>query len=228
MNTTLDFYPAINGTGEANGEEDGDFPILDYNESAFSQRFELSTLADVNSEELLRELLRRIGEDPHREGLRQTPARIIRSWHELFSGYDKRADDVLVTQFHAEQYDEMVLLRDVEFYSTCEHHMLPFCGEAHIAYIPDQKIVGLSKLARLLDVFARRLQVQERLTQQIASELQRVIMPKGVAVMIEGKHQCMSCRGVRKQNGKMITSCLLGEFRENFATRTEFFSLLKN
>jgi len=227
MNTTLDFYPGTNGTAEANGK-DGDFPILDYNESAFFQRFEASTLADVNSEELLRELLRRIGEDPHREGLRQTPARIIRSWHELFSGYDKRADDVLATQFHAEQYDEMVLLRDVEFYSTCEHHMLPFCGEAHIAYIPDQKIVGLSKLARLLDVFARRLQVQERLTQQIATELQRVIKPKGVAVVIEGKHQCMSCRGVRKQNGKMTTSCLLGEFRENFATRSEFFSLLKN
>ena len=147
MNTTLDFYPGTNGTRKANGE-DGDFPILDYNESAFSQRFEASTLADVNSEELLRELLRRIGEDPHREGLRQTPARIIRSWHELFSGYDKRADDVLATQFHAEQYDEMVLLRDVEFYSTFEHHMLPFFGEAHIAYIPDQKIVGLSKLAR--------------------------------------------------------------------------------
>ena len=122
----------------------------------------------------------------------------------------------------------MVLLRDVEFYSTCEHHMLPFFGDAHIAYIPDQKIVGLSKLARLLDVFARRLQVQERLTQQIASELQRVIKPKGVAVMIEGIHQCMSCRGVRKQNGKMTTSCLLGEFRENFATRSEFFSLLRN
>src|SRR5262249_41615024 len=152
---------------------------------------------------------------PDREGLQQTPARIIRSWNELFSGYSRRAEDVLITQFHAEQYQEMVLLRDVEFYSTCEHHMLPFSGEAHIAYLPCKKIVGLSKLARLLDVFARRLQVQERLTQQIASELQRVLKPKGVAVMIEGKHQCMSCRGVHKRDGKMITSCLLGEFREN-------------
>jgi GTP cyclohydrolase I len=122
----------------------------------------------------------------------------------------------------------MVLLRGVEFYSTCEHHMLPFCGEAHIAYIPDKKIVGLSKLARLLDVFARRLQVQERLTRQIASELQRVLKPRGVAVMIEGKHQCMCCRGVRKQNGKMITSCLLGSFKENLVNRTEFFSLLSD
>ena len=136
------------------------------------------------------------GKTPIAKDCDRVQARIIRSWNELFSGYDQRADDVLVTQFHAEQYDEMVLLRDVEFYSTCEHHMLPFSGEAHIAYIPDQKIVGLSKLARLLDVFARRLQVQERLTRQIASELARVLKPKGVAVMMEGKHQCMSCRGV--------------------------------
>jgi GTP cyclohydrolase IA len=188
--------------------------------------FQHSLLAAVDSEQLLRELLRRIGEDPDREGLQQTPARVIRSWKELFGGYNQRADDVLVTQFCAEHYDEMVLLRDIEFYSTCEHHMLPFHGKAHIAYIPDQKIVGLSKLARLLDVFARRLQVQERLTQQVASEFQRVLKPKGVAVMLEGKHQCMCCRGVHKQEGKMITSCLLGAFRENLASRTEFLALV--
>jgi GTP cyclohydrolase I len=134
---------------------------------------------------------------------------------------------VLATQFDAEHYDEIVLLREVEFYSTCEHHMLPFSGQAHLAYIPNQKIVGLSKLARLLDVFARRLQVQERLTRQIATELARVLKPKGVAVMIEGKHQCMSCRGVRKREGNMITSCLLGEFKDNAASRTEFFSLVR-
>lgn len=185
-------------------------------------------LDHIDSAQLLRELLRRIGEDPDREGLKETPARIIRSWKELFSGYQQRAEDVLVTQFHAEQYDEIVLLRDVEFYSTCEHHMLPFSGNAHVAYIPEDKIVGLSKLARLVDVFARRLQVQERLTQQIASELQRVLRPKGVAVMIEASHQCMSCRGVRKQSGRMITSCLVGTFKENLASRTEFLSLLKN
>ena len=182
----------------------------------------------VNSEQLIRELLRRIGEDRDREGLKETPTRIIRAWKELFSGYHQRAEDVLVTLFHAEQYDEIVLLRDVEFYSTCEHHMLPFCGKAHVAYIPKDKIVGLSKLARLVDVFARRLQIQERLTQQIASELQRVLKPKGVAVMMEASHQCMSCRGVRKQSGKTITSCLVGAFKENLASRTEFLSLVKN
>ena len=185
-------------------------------------------LDHVDSAQLIRELLRRIGEDPDREGLKQTPARIIRSWEELFGGYRQRAEDVLVTQFHAEQYDEMVLLRDIEFYSTCEHHMLPFSGKAHVAYIPEKKIVGLSKLARLVDVFARRLQVQERLTQQIASELQRVLRPKGVAVMIEASHQCMSCRGVRKQSGKTITSCLVGAFKDNLASRTEFLALVKN
>lgn len=228
MNTTFDFCPTRNGTACAHNGKNGAGDLGDYDETISTDRVAPSTLAYVNSETLLRELLRRIGEDPDREGLQQTPARIIRSWNELFSGYGKRAEDVLITQFHAEQYDEMVLLRDVEFYSTCEHHMLPFCGEAHIAYIPDQKIVGLSKLARLLDLFARRLQVQERLTQQIAVELQRVLKPKGVAVMIEGKHQCMCCRGVRKQEGKMITSCLLGVFKDNVASRTEFFSLLRN
>lgn len=224
MNTTVDLYPGVNGPVDSQNRA---VHLCDHDETGSLDRLEPSALADVDSEELLRELLRRIGEDPDREGLRQTPARILRSWNELFSGYDQRADDVLVTQFHAQQYDEMVLLRDVEFCSTCEHHMLPFFGKAHIAYIPDQKIVGLSKLARLLDVFARRLQVQERLTRQIASELQRVLKPKGVAVMIEGKHQCMSCRGVRKRKGKMITSCLLGAFKDAVANRTEFFSLVR-
>lgn len=186
----------------------------------------VSILSSVTPEQLLRELLRRIGEDPDREGLQQTPARIVRSWNELFGGYSQRAEDVLVTQFQAEEYDEIVLLRDVEFYSTCEHHMLPFSGRAHIAYIPDKKVVGLSKLARLVDVFARRLQIQERLTQQIANELQLVLKPRGVAVMIEGKHQCMCCRGVRKQDGSMITSCLLGVFKHNLPSRTEFLALV--
>ncbi|HZE13068.1 MAG TPA: GTP cyclohydrolase I FolE [Chthoniobacterales bacterium] len=135
---------------------------------------------------------------------------------------------MLVTQFQAEQYDEMVLLRDFEFFSTCEHHMLPFHGKAHIAYLPNERIVGLSKLARLTDVYSRRLQVQERLTYQIATELQRVLKPKGVAVMIEAKHQCMCSRGVRKQEGKMVTSSLLGAFKENLASRSEFLSLVKS
>jgi GTP cyclohydrolase IA len=185
-------------------------------------------LSSIDSKELLREILRRVGDDPDREGLRQTPDRIVRSWKEIYGGYAQRAEDVLVTQFQAEEYDEMVLLRDFEFFSTCEHHMLPFYGKAHIAYLPNEKIVGLSKLARLTDMYARRLQVQERLTYQIASELQRVLKPKGVAVMIEAKHQCMCSRGVRKQEGKMITSCLLGAFKENLASRTEFLALVKS
>ena len=228
MNNTLDFHSALNGAASPHNGDNGARHVCDYDEPASPVRFEQLTLAHVNSEALLREVLRRIGEDPDREGLRQTPSRIVRSWNELFSGYNKRAEDVLLGRFHAEKYDEIVLLRDVEFHSPCEHHMLAFCGAANIAYIPLEKIVGLSKLARLLDVFARRLQVQERLTRQVATELERVLKPKGVAVMIEGRHQCMSCRGVRKQDAKMITSCLLGAFKENFARRTEFFSLLSN
>ncbi len=184
-------------------------------------------LASVDATELLREILRRVGDDPDREGLQQTPARIVRSWQEIYGGYAQRPEDILVTQFQAEQYDEMVLLRDFEFFSTCEHHLLPFYGKAHIAYLPDKKIVGLSKLARLTDMYARRLQVQERLTMQIATALQRVLKPKGVAVMLEGRHQCMCSRGVRKQEGKMVTSCLLGDFKENLASRTEFLALVK-
>jgi GTP cyclohydrolase IA len=227
MITTPEIYSEVQGNVDPANGLNRPFHVCTRGKNGSGRRFEMS-LADADSEELLRELLRRIGENPDREGLQQTPARIIRSWNELFGGYRKRAEDVLVTQFHAEQYDEIVLLRDVEFCSTCEHHMLPFCGEAHIAYMPDKKIVGLSKLARLLDVFARRLQLQERLTRQIACELERALKPKGVAVMIEGKHQCMSCRGVRKQDGRMISSCLLGVFKENAARRAEFFSLLRS
>jgi GTP cyclohydrolase I len=185
-------------------------------------------LARVDSRDLIREILRRVGEDPDREGLQQTPAGIVRSWKEIYRGYEQRTEDVLVTQFQADQYEEMVLLRDIEFYSTCEHHMLPFHGKAHIGYLPNEKIVGLSKLARVLDIYARRLQIQERMTCQIATELQRVLRPKGVAVMIEAKHQCMCCRGVGKQEGEMVTSCMIGAFKENLATRSEFLALAKS
>lgn len=185
-------------------------------------------LAQVESEDLIREMLRRIGEDPEREGLEETPARIVRSWKELYGGYRERPEDVLRTQFHGEKYAEMVLLRDIEFYSTCEHHLLPFHGKAHVAYLPAARIVGLSKLARLVDIYARRLQVQERLTQQIATQLQEILQPNGVAVMIEAQHQCMSCRGVRKTGGTMVTSAYLGEFRESRASRTEFLELVRS
>ena len=227
MKTSSDVCPTLEHTISGNGWNPA-VQISEYPNRISRNDCGAVPLKHVDSAQLIRELLRRIGEDPDREGLKKTPNRIIRSCKELFSGYHQRGEDVLVTQFHAEDYDEIVLLRDVEFYSTCEHHMLPFCGKAHVAYIPEGKIVGLSKLARLVDVFARRLQIQERLTQQIASELQRVLNPKGVAVMIEASHQCMSCRGVRKQSGKTITSCLVGAFKENLASRTEFLSLVKN
>lgn len=187
-----------------------------------------SDLARVESEELIREILRRIGENPDREGLRETPARIIRSWQELYGGYRERPEDVLRTQFHGEEYGEMVLLRGIEFHSTCEHHLLPFQGKAHVAYLPEKRIVGLSKLARLVDIYARRLQVQERLTQQIATQLQEILQPKGVAVLIEAQHQCMSCRGVRKPGGTMITSAYLGEFRQDRGRRAEFLELVRS
>jgi len=195
---------------------------------ALKSRLSAGDLARVDSRDLIREILRRVGEDPDREGLQQTRARIVRSWKEIYRGYEQRTEDVLVTQFQADQYEEMVLLRDIEFYSTCEHHMLPFHGKAHIGYLPNEKIVGLSKLARVLDIYARRLQIQERMTCQIATELQRVLQPKGVAVMIAAKHQCMCCRGVGKQEGETVTSCMIGAFKENLATRSEFLALAKS
>lgn len=223
----------LNGSSARNGSLDlAPFPPKPSDRRLPIQPFRLieetSDLARVESEDLIREILRRIGEDPDREGLQETPARIVRSWKELYGGYHERPEDVLKTQFHGEQYGEMVLLRGIEFYSTCEHHLLPFQGKAHVAYLPEKRIVGLSKLARLVDIYARRLQVQERLTQQIATQLQEILRPTGVAVMIEAQHQCMSCRGVRKPGGTMVTSAYLGAFREDRARRTEFLDLVRS
>lgn len=231
LETTPEFGPAPSRAITLLRPNDRSCDISDHRSVAGLKLFSParpSDLSDVDSKELLREILRRVGDNPDREGLRETPDRIVRSWKEIYAGYAQRAEDVLVTQFQAEQYDEMVLLRDFEFFSTCEHHMLPFFGKAHIAYLPNEKIVGLSKLARLTETYARRLQLQERLTFQIANELQRVLKPKGVAVMLEAKHQCMCSRGVRKQKGRMVTSCLLGAFKENLASRTEFLALVKS
>jgi GTP cyclohydrolase I len=214
----------LNGASTLNGTID--FPLRIHTEARRTEPAVLD-LALVDSEDLLREILRRIGEDPAREGLLETPARIIRSWKELYGGYEQEPETVLRTQFQAEEYSEMVLLRDIEFQSMCEHHLLPFQGKAHIAYLPAHKIVGLSKLARLVEIYARRLQVQERLTQQIATQLQEHLQPNGVAVLIEASHQCMSCRGVRKQGGKMITSSFLGGFQEK-ETRAEFLALVRS
>ena len=226
MNTTFHSCPTRNGTAYPNNGQNGAGHLCDYDEIISPDRLEPSTLAHVNSEALLRELLRRIGENPDRDGLQQTPARIIRSWNELFSGYGKQAEDVLITQFQAEQYDEIVLLRGVEFYSTCEHHLLPFSGRAHVGYLPDKKVVGLSKLARLVDVFARRLQIQERLTEQIATALEKFAQPRGVGVMLEAQHFCMLCRGTQKQESAMVTSSLKGDFIQA-PVRSEFFALLR-
>lgn len=175
---------------------------------------------------LIVDLLKELGEDPYREGLLKTPERVANAFAYLTSGYQRTVNEVLNDAVFTETYDEMVVVKDIEVYSLCEHHLLPFYGKAHIAYLPAGKIVGLSKLARLVDMFARRLQVQERLTTQVASALQDVLQPVGVAVVIEAHHFCMMMRGVEKQNSKAVTSCMLGAFRDSRATREEFLQLI--
>jgi GTP cyclohydrolase I len=172
----------------------------------------------------IKKILVHLGEDPNREGLLGTPSRVVRSWDTLYGGYSQCAEEVLQTQFEAD-YDEMVVLKDIEFYSTCEHHMLPFFGKANIAYLPQGKVVGISKLARLVEIYARRLQIQEKLTTQISESIMEYIQPKGCGVVIEAKHFCMVCRGVEKQNSLMVTSSLKGEFQEN-EVKQEFFQLI--
>jgi GTP cyclohydrolase I len=175
---------------------------------------------------LTRELLAALGEDPDREALLRTPARVAQSLRFLTQGYGVEVKDVIRDAVYAEPYEEMVLVRDVEVYSLCEHHMLPFYGRAHIAYMPRGRIVGLSKLPRVVDVFARRLQVQERLTTQIAEALDEALHPYGVAVVIEAFHLCMMMRGVQKQNSQTVTSALTGVFRTDPKTRSEFLELI--
>jgi len=177
---------------------------------------------------LIRELLKEIGEDPNREGLEKTPARVAKAWEYLTSGYRQKVDDVLNEALFTEEYDEMVVVKDIDLYSMCEHHLLPFFGKCHIAYMPSKKIVGLSKLPRLVEMFSRRLQVQERLTTQIAQTLQEVLQPRGVAVVIEALHMCMLMRGVEKQNSKAVTSAMLGQFRDRPETRAEFMELIRS
>ena len=169
-------------------------------------------------------LLEFIGEDVHRDGLKDTPKRVIRSYAELFGGYQQSPESVM-TVFD-QPYDEMVVLKGLEFQSTCEHHMLPFVGVAHIAYVPKDRVIGVSKLARLLDIYAKRLQIQERICQQVTAALDQFLEPLGSACVLDAKHMCMSCRGVRKQDSSMITSSLTGVFREA-TVRAEFFSMIK-
>ena len=178
-------------------------------------------------QELIRQLLVELGEDPAREGLVRTPQRVEKALKFLTSGYDADIDKVLNDALFTVDYNEMVIVKDIDFYSLCEHHLLPFFGKCHVAYIPDGKVIGLSKIPRIVDMFARRLQVQERLTTQIAETIRQKIDPLGVAVVCEGTHLCMSMRGVEKQNSFAVTSAMLGAFRDNARTRMEFLELLK-
>jgi GTP cyclohydrolase I len=187
-----------------------------------------NTPVDKEFEELIRRELELIGEDPRREGLLKTPERVAKSMRFLTQGYASSAEEVVGKGIFKEEHDNMIMVRDIELYSLCEHHMLPFFGKAHVAYIPNGKIVGLSKIPRIVDVYARRLQVQERLTEQIAEGLCGVLNPSGVGVVIEAYHLCMMMRGVQKQNSKTITSALRGAFREDPKTRDEFLRLAHN
>jgi GTP cyclohydrolase I len=177
---------------------------------------------------LIAQLLKELGEDAQREGLAKTPERVEAALRYLTSGYDKKVEDVLNDALFAENYDEMVIVKDIDFNSTCEHHLLPFIGKCHVAYMPRRKIVGLSKIPRLVDMFAKRLQVQERLTTQIANALNEALEPRGVAVVMEAIHTCMLVRGVEKQNSKAVTSAMLGAFRDRPETRAEFMELIKS
>lgn len=174
-----------------------------------------------------REIIRLVGEDPSREGLRKTPERFEKAFKFLTGGYHQSVDHVLNGATFSVNYDEMVVVKDIEFFSLCEHHLLPFFGKAHVAYLPSNKVVGLSKIARLVNMFARRLQIQERMTSQIAKAIEDKIAPQGVGVIIEARHLCMQMRGVEKQHGQAVTSAMLGAFRHNKQTRDEFLALIR-
>ncbi|MEE2657841.1 MAG: GTP cyclohydrolase I FolE [Candidatus Latescibacterota bacterium] len=174
-----------------------------------------------------RRLIEMVGEDPDREGLRGTPERAAKALRFLTEGYSKEPRDVVGTALFSSTMDDMIVVRDIEIYSLCEHHILPFTGHCHVGYLPDGKVIGLSKVARIVDVFARRLQIQENLTKQIAEAIEELTQPKGVGVIVEARHLCMMMRGVGKQNSSMSTSCMLGAFRDHQQTRSEFLSLVK-
>lgn len=178
-------------------------------------------------ENLVKAILLAIGDNPEREGLLDTPKRVVKSWKELYGGYGQNPAEILSTVFEDGACEEMVVLKDIEFQSTCEHHMLPFIGKAHVAYIPNGKVVGLSKLARLVDCFAKRLQIQEKMTKEIAESIETHLKPLGTAVVVEAHHQCMSCRGVKKQGTTMITSAMRGLYMERPEVRAEFMGLIR-
>ncbi len=187
---------------------------------------ESEDLSEFSTQELYREILSRLGEDPDRDGLLKTPERVEKALADLTKGYEQDPAKILRGALFDVDYDEMVIVKDIEMFSLCEHHMLPFFGKVHVAYIPDGKVVGLSKIARLVEVFARRLQVQERLTRQIADAIQGAIAPQGVGVVVEARHLCMMMRGIEKQHSSTVTSAMLGCFRQK-ETRTEFLALVR-
>ena len=177
-------------------------------------------------EELITELLSLIGENPAREGINKTPQRVAKAWEFFSNGYKQDLESIINNAIFSEDYDEMVTIKDIDFFSLCEHHLLPFFGKAHVSYIPDGKIIGLSKIPRLVEMYVRRLQVQERMTQQIAEALNSALSPKGVAVVLEGQHMCMQMRGVEKQNSYATTSFMTGLFRKDARTREEFLNII--
>ena len=177
-------------------------------------------------EKLTKDLLKTIGEDPEREGLLKTPKRVGKAWEYFSQGYWENLDDIINEAVFHEDCSEIVVVRDIEFFSMCEHHMIPFFGRAHVGYLPNGKVIGLSKIPRIVDMFSRRLQLQERLTSQVANTIQDILDPIGVAVVMEGRHLCMQMRGVEKQNSYASTSAMLGQFRKSAATRAEFLSII--
>ena len=179
-----------------------------------------------STRELTRQLLQNIGEDSEREGLLETPRRVASAWDFFSRGYDIDLDDLVNDALFDVEYNEMITIKDIDYFSMCEHHLLPFFGRAHVAYIPDKKVIGLSKIPRIVEMFARRLQVQERMTQQIANTVDEVIKPLGIGVVIEGRHMCMQMRGVEKQNSYATTSAMFGVFEEDQRTRDEFLTLI--
>ncbi|MDO8519803.1 MAG: GTP cyclohydrolase I FolE [Deltaproteobacteria bacterium] len=179
-------------------------------------------------EESVKTLLTSLGENPKRQGLNKTPRRVAEALHFLTKGYQENPTKVINDAIFTEKHDEMIVIKDIVLYSLCEHHLLPFFGRAHVAYLPNRRVIGLSKIARLVEIYARRLQVQERMTQQIAETLQKALRPKGTAVVIEAEHLCMQMRGVQKRGSVMVTSAMLGAFRINVATRVEFISIIRN
>ena len=186
-----------------------------------------SDLETASTQEIYAEMIRRLGEDPSRDGLKSTPERMEKSMAFLTRGYHQTVEEALHDALFDVEYDEMVIVKDIEFYSLCEHHLLPFYGKAHVAYVPDGKVIGLSKTARVVDVFARRLQVQERLTRQIADAIETAIHPQGVGVILEAQHLCMMMRGVEKQHSHTVTSSMQGVFKTQLQTRNEFLSLVR-